>query len=74
LGAARRCSKWFFQRAGFSPPLRRFFAFAQLKMRSMRPRMRDAVSCFVAQIGLRTRSTWSVSILSTAILPMTGKT
>ena len=60
-----------FHRAGLSP-LRRRRALAQLRMDSMRPRKREAVSGLLFQIGWSTRTTCSVSTRATFILPITG--
>lgn len=52
--------------AGFSPVLSPF-ARAASSTRSIRPRSREAVSCFVSQSGLSTSSTWSVWIESSRL-------
>ena len=70
-GRGKRWSRWPRHRAGFSPS-RKPLALAASKTFSIRPRIREAVSAFVVQIGFRTASTSSVAMVSTGLAQRSG--
>lgn len=71
LRAGSRFPKLPRQRAGLSP-WRSLLLVAKLRMLSIRPRHRLAVSAFVSQIGLSTSRMAGVSTSAIGVLPMIG--